>query len=74
MLIRGHNMILLSNRVYFPPSKKIAFISDTQMGGITEDLVAVNKTFEIIESQNIDTIFHLGDLVDGPINYSTRQV
>jgi predicted phosphodiesterase len=43
------------------------------MGGITEDLVAVNKTFEIIESQNIDTIFHLGDLVDGPINYSTRQ-
>ena len=57
-------MIITDNR--------IAFISDTHFGSKNEDLYAVNKTLEIIDKNNIKTIFHLGDLVDGILSYSTE--
>lgn len=53
---------------------KIAFISDTHLGSVNEDLYAINKAYEIIDKNKIKKVFHLGDLTDGTASYSTEKL
>lgn len=44
---------------------KVCVISDTHLGTKEQQLALINKVYEIAREQEIDTVLHCGDLLDG---------
>lgn len=57
---------------HLPPTNKhkLLFLSDTHLGSKYDRLDLLRYLYDLAEKEEIDTVFHVGDLVDG--NYPNR--
>lgn len=51
-----------------------AIISDTHLGSSGEQLDSLNKMYDRIEEEDIDVVFHAGDISDGTVKNNGRGV
>jgi len=52
---------------------RIAVVSDTHIGSLYERIDALNKFYELLKSEKINTVFHCGDLLDGHKVYRGQE-
>lgn len=58
-----------------PPQDKLKFgvLSDTHIGSIYADVDFLNYAYEVFRNENIEYVFHCGDLVDGEKVYRGQE-